>query len=218
MSDKRPLRLPSVKLISIAALAGIAAGAVAVYVKEAGIGKAVAEAGECAPARVRAEALKPLARGEVAALVTATDARRIDGLSFKDAAEKPVSLADFAGKTLLVNLWATWCVPCRAEMPALDALQKAKGGERFQVVAVSIDTGAADKPKTFLNEIGVSHLGFFRDETMASFNVLKRQGLAFGLPATLILDGEGCLIGSMNGPAAWDGADAARLIEAAITP
>ncbi|TIM93265.1 MAG: TlpA family protein disulfide reductase, partial [Mesorhizobium sp.] len=75
-----------------------------------------------------------------------------------------------AGKTVLLNLWATWCAPCRAEMPALDALQKEKGGNTFEVVAVNVDTGDDAKPKKFLKEIGIETLGYYRDATMGLFN------------------------------------------------
>ncbi|MCJ7999774.1 TlpA family protein disulfide reductase [Rhizobium cremeum] len=126
-----------------------------------------------------------------------------------------MTLADFSGKTVLLNLWATWCVPCREEMPALDALQKAEGNDKFQVLAINIDTGSAEKPKTFLSEIGVNALGLYRDSSMGVFNEMKKEGLAFGLPVTLLIDAKGCLLGSMNGPAAWDSEDAAKLVRAA---
>ncbi len=103
-------------------------------------------------------------------------------------------------------------------MPALNSLQKALGGDRFEVVAINIDTGGDDKPKTFLDEVGVHELGYYRDASMGVFNTLKKEGLAFGLPATLLLDEKGCLIGSMNGPAAWDSEDAKSLIRAALPP
>lgn len=218
MTEKRPLGLPSAKLVAIAAVAGILAGAVAVYVKQttSGNGSEVAEQAQCAASVEKAASLKPFAAGEVAAMVAAADPRLIQGLSFKDQADKDLTLADFAGKTVLLNLWATWCVPCREEMPALNALQKAEGSDRFQVLAINIDTGTADKPKAFLEETGVDQLGLYRDASMGAFNALKKEGLAFGLPATLLIDGKGCLLGAMNGPAAWDSEDAKALIRAAV--
>lgn len=217
MTKKRPLGLPSVKLIGIAAIAGILAGAVAVYVKETGSGNpvAAADAGECGPAVARAASLKDLMTGQVAAMVAATEPRRIEGLNFVNDTGKESSLEDSAGKTRLVNLWATWCVPCREEMPALNALETNLGDDKFQVVAINIDTGAADKPKAFLSDIGVDALKLYRDDTMGVFNQLKKDGLAFGLPVTLLVDAKGCLLGSMNGPAAWDSPDARKLIDAA---
>ena len=128
---------------------------------------------------------------------------------------KTLALADTKGKPVLLNLWATWCAPCRAEMPALNALEKEKGGDTFEVVAVNVDTGGDEKPKKFLSEIGVDTLKLYRDNTMNVFNDLKTRGLALGLPVTLLVDGDGCLLAHMNGPAEWASPDAAKLIEAA---
>ncbi|MDX0429120.1 redoxin family protein [Sinorhizobium medicae] len=215
---KRP---PARKLFATAALLGVIAGAAAVYVKETGSGNggdAPTADASCPLAAQKVASLTPLMRGQVAAMTPAANARPIGGLDFAGPDGKPLTLAAFAGKTVLVNLWATWCVPCREEMPALNALQQALGGDRFEVVAINIDTGADDKPKAFLDEVGVQALGYYRDASMGVFNTLKKEGLAFGLPATLLLDEKGCLIGSMNGPAAWDSDDAKKLIEAAMAP
>ena len=137
-------------------------------------------------------------------------------LAFNGPDGKPMTLADHAGKTVLLNLWATWCAPCRAEMPALDALQKDMGSDAFQVIAVNVDTGDDAKPKKFLQEIGVEKLGFYRDSTMALFNDLKKRGLALGLPVPMLIDGQGCLVAHMNGPAEWASQDARKLVEAAL--
>lgn len=137
-------------------------------------------------------------------------------LALKDLEGRQHQLADYRGKVVLINFWATWCAPCREEMPALDALQKELGGEKFEVIAVNVDTGDDVKPKKFLAETGIEGLGYYRDNTLALFNDLKKRGLALGLPVTLLIDDEGCLLGHMNGPADWAGADAKRLIEAAI--
>jgi thiol-disulfide isomerase/thioredoxin len=132
------------------------------------------------------------------------------------SSSKPMTLADHAGKTVLMNLWATWCAPCRAEMPALDALQKKKGGDKFEVVAVNVDTGDDIKPKKFLSEIGIQSLGYYRDNTLGLFETLKKDGLALGLPVTLLIDKDGCLLASMNGPAEWSSDDARKLIDKAV--
>src|SRR5882757_10845816 len=94
-----------------------------------------------------AQKLAPLAHGEVAALTMATAPLRLPDLAFEDAEGKPKKLSDWRGRTVLVNLWATWCVPCRKEMPALDGLQTKLGGKDFEVVAINIDTRDAEKPK-----------------------------------------------------------------------
>ncbi|MUO79484.1 redoxin family protein [Agrobacterium vitis] len=215
MTKKRPLGLPSAKLIAFAAIAGVLAGAVAVYVKETGSGNGseIAAAQGCETAAQAIKTLDPLIKGQVAAVVAANPPRPITGLTFKDASGADKSLQDFKGKPLLVNLWATWCLPCREEMPALNRLQQAKGGDAFEVVAINIDSGSDEKPKAFLSDNGIDHLGFYRDSSMGVFNALKKQGLAFGLPVTLVLDGKGCLLGSMNGPAVWDSEDAKTLID-----
>jgi thiol-disulfide isomerase/thioredoxin len=219
MTEKRRSGLFPTKLVAIAALAGIVAGAAAVYVRETTSGNAVetADAAQCEGSVARAETLVPYLKGDVAAMIPVSEPKLIQGLTFQDKGGAPMTMANFADKTVLINLWATWCVPCREEMPALNNLQKAAGGEAFQVLAINIDTGDVEKPQTFLEETGVDALGLYRDASMGVFNQLKREGLAFGLPVTLLVDGKGCLLGSMNGPAAWDGADAKALVMAAAT-
>ncbi|KQQ70637.1 sodium:dicarboxylate symporter [Rhizobium sp. Leaf321] len=223
MTSKRPLGLPSVRLILIAAVLGIVAGTVAVYVTNMGSGNGLdgaggaamsASAGQCEGSAELAKSVGAFSKGQVAAMVEAQPPRPLS-LSFKGPAGQDMTTADLAGKTVLLNLWATWCVPCREEMPALNGLQAAMGGGDFEVVAINIDTGSDEKPKTFLEEYKIDKLGFYRDSSMGTFNALKKEGLAFGLPATLILDKKGCLIGAMNGPAAWDSDDAKALVTAA---
>ncbi|CAN7366270.1 thiol:disulfide interchange protein TlpA [Pararhizobium sp. LjRoot238] len=219
MTDRKK-RLPAARLVVIAALIGLIAGAAAVYVRESGSGNGAAvetaDAKACEAAKDRVAAITPFLKGQVAAMAPVSEPRPIAGLSFKDKDGKDLTLADFAGKTVLLNLWATWCVPCREEMPALDALQKSEGSDKFEVVAVNIDIGDDEKPKAFLNETGVRELGYYRDASMGVFNALKKEGLAFGLPVTLLMDEKGCLIASMNGPAAWDSDDAKALVKAAF--
>ena len=128
----------------------------------------------------------------------------------------PVSLASFKGKTALLNIWATWCVPCRAEMPALDRLQEAFAGQNFQVVAVNVDTTRLERAKAFLAETGVKSLTYYGDPKANLFYEMKQSGKALGLPTTLLIGPDGCQIGLMNGPAAWDSADAKALISRAL--
>ena len=99
-------------------------------------------------------------------------------LTFKAPDGSATSLAAFAGKTVLVNLWATWCVPCRAEMPALDRLEAALGGDAFSVVAINVDVRNPERARAFLDEIGVKQLAFYADPSFAIFNELKKRGLA----------------------------------------
>lgn len=174
-----------------------------------------AAAGACRDAPARAATLDPLAKGEVAAFLPADGGVDLTGLAFFDGDGAPISLADFRGRTVLVNLWATWCVPCRTEMPALDRLQRAAGDAGFEVVAVNIDQGDRGRPDAFLEEEAIDSLRRFYDPATATFRSLRAEGLAFGLPTTLLLDREGCLLGALHGPAEWDSADARMLIQSA---
>src|SRR5260370_38846877 len=120
-----------------------------------------------------ARKLAPLAHGEVAALTMATAPLRLPGLAFEDADGKPKKLSDWRGRTVLVNLWATWCVPCRREMPALEGLQTKLGGPNFEVVAVNIDTRDPEKPKNFLKEANLTRLAYFSHHKAKLFHDLK---------------------------------------------
>ena len=146
----------------------------------------------------------------------ASDPKRLPELAFADADGKPRTLAAFQGKTVLLNLWATWCVPCRKEMPALDALQGKLGSDKFEVVAVNIDTRNLDKPKAWLREVGVDRLGYYADSSAKVFQDLKAIGKAIGMPTTLLIDPNGCELGTLAGPAEWASEDAVRLIETAL--
>ena len=170
----------------------------------------------CRPAVALARKIAPLARGEVAAVNVAQSPLKVPDLTFEDASGKKLALADFKGKTVLLNLWATWCVPCRTEMPTLDALEKKLGSPDFQVVAVNIDTRDPDKPKQFLKQIGVHNLTYYTDSSAKTFQDLKAIGKAFGMPTTMLIDPHGCEIGTIAGPAEWASDDALKLIRAAL--
>jgi thiol-disulfide isomerase/thioredoxin len=202
-------------LILAGGIAGLAAGLAGVY----GIATLTGNAGgdaACRPAVELARKLAPLARGEVAAVKVAKSGLKVPGLAFQDAAGKPLFLADWRGRMVLLNLWATWCVPCRQEMPALDALQQRLGSPGFEVVAVNIDTRDPDKPKAWLKEVGIEKLAYYADSTAKTFQDLKEIGRAFGMPTTLLVDKQGCEIGTIAGPAEWASDDAIKLIQAAI--
>jgi thiol-disulfide isomerase/thioredoxin len=170
----------------------------------------------CAPAGDAARRIAPLARGEVAAIVVPDQPARLPPLSFADAAGQPKSLADFRGRTVLLNLWATWCAPCRKEMPALEALQRELGGPSFEVVAVNIDTRDPDKPKAWLAETGIKDLAYYADPSAKIFQTLKSVGKAFGMPTTVLVDPAGCEIASLAGPAEWASPDALAFLRAAL--
>ena len=172
----------------------------------------------CGAAVELARKIAPLAHGEVAALTMATAPLRLPDLAFEDAEGKPRKLSEWRGKTVLLNLWATWCVPCRKEMPALDSLQAKLGGKDFEVVAVNIDTRDPDKPKNFLKDANLTRLGYFADSKAKVFQDLKSIGRALGMPTSVLVDGSGCEIATIAGPAEWDSDDAVKLIRAAIQP
>jgi thiol-disulfide isomerase/thioredoxin len=204
-------------ILVLAAVLGILAGTAGVYVRGSGAGNGdPTVAALCADAIAAAERVAPLAKGEVAAFRPATAPATFADLSFKTAEGAPTTLAALSGKVVLVNLWATWCVPCRAEMPALDRLQAAAGGKDFTVATINLDVQNPERAKDFMDQIGVKNLPLYSDATMGVFNDLKKRGLAIGLPTTLLVDGKGCQIGIVEGPAEWDSADARALIAAAL--
>jgi thiol-disulfide isomerase/thioredoxin len=109
---------------------------------------------------------------------------------------------------VLLNVWATWCPPCREEMPSLDRLQKSLGGPGFEVVALSIDAGGAPVVERFYKEIGIASLAIYVDSSMRAASQLA----ALGVPTTLLIDREGRELGRHAGPAQWDSAEALRVI------
>ena len=121
-------------------------------------------------------------------------------IDFTDESGAPQTLQARHGKVVLLNIWATWCAPCRAEMPTLDRLQAALGSERFEVVALSIDRAGVSVVRAFFDEIGIEHLGIFVDKTMQASRALK----IFGLPGTLLIGPDGRELGRLIGPAEWD--------------
>ncbi|WP_082073229.1 TlpA disulfide reductase family protein [Pseudomonas sp. LFM046] len=147
--------------------------------------------------------------GTRAGLVVWSAPKPIDDVSFVDGEGKPRSLADFRSKVVLLNLWATWCVPCRQEMPTLDRLQAKLGGNDFQVVALSLDQGGLQVVRDFYLEIGIQHLPIYLDEQMRAIQSLG----AFGLPVTLLLDRQGQEIGRKAGAAEWDSPEVIALVQ-----
>lgn len=174
------------------------------------------DSAQCRAAPALAARLKPLAKGEIAALQVIERPTPLVPLTFLNAKGETVTLASFRGKTILLNLWATWCAPCRQEMPALDALQGAAGGADFEVVAVNIDTRNFDKPKAFLDEVNVKRLAYYSDPAAKVFQDLKAAGKAFGMPTTLLIDANGCELANLAGPAEWSGPEALALVREAI--
>jgi len=201
-------------VIAAGAVAAVAIGLAAVY----GIGALQRNPADaaCRPAVELAKRLAPFARGEVAGVVVADEPDRVPDLAFSDASGRARTLSEWRGRTVLLNLWATWCVPCRKEMPALDALQGRLGSDSFEVVTINIDTRNLDKPKAWLQEAGIKQLGYYGDPSAKVFQDLKAIGKATGMPTTLLIDRQGCELGVLAGPAEWASEDAVKLISAAL--
>jgi len=211
-SASRRRTLLAAGAVAVVAVAGIAAVAFGGLLKGRPAGDQACQAAVATAARIA-----PLIKGEVAALTAATAPLRLPDLAFEDGSGRLAKLSDFRGRTVLLNLWATWCVPCRKEMPALDGLQAKLGSDDFQVVAVNIDTRDPDKPKAFLNDAKLTRLAYFSDAKAKVFQDLKAVGRALGMPTSVLVDGNGCEIATIAGPAEWDSADAVKLIQAATT-
>jgi thiol-disulfide isomerase/thioredoxin len=213
--EERRARLPRLALWALAAVTAGAAGLAAVY-GIGGFGRNDVEAA-CRPALETIRRIAPLARGEVAAVSVAQSPRRVPDLTFLDASGNSKTLGEWRGRTVLLNLWATWCVPCRKEMPALDALQARLGGPGFQVVAINIDQRDPEKPKAWLRDAHVDRLAYYADPSAKVFQDLKAVGWAFGMPTNVLIDPQGCELGILAGPAEWTSEDALKLVTAAIS-
>lgn len=132
--------------------------------------------------------------------------------TFTDESGSERKLSDFRGKVVLINLWATWCAPCKIEMPGLNRLQSELGGEDFTILPISLDFGGPDKPQRFLDANKLDHLGLYLS---ASTKLLQHFG-APGLPYTVLVDREGREIARLAGPAEWDSPEAFAIIKEAI--
>lgn len=162
-------------------------------------------------------AIKQAAKGFFAHMRFADTPYNTNHLAFKDLQGKEHTLAEFNGKPMLINLWAIWCVPCRAEMPELAQLKRDMGEESFDVIAINVDKASSPKKiQKFLQEVHADNLVYYRDSAMSILGDIRKQGLALGLPITLLIDKDGNLIASFNGAAPWANDDAKALMQAVI--
>ncbi len=215
MSDTVTPRTRRAWLAGLVALALLAAGGA--WYALSGHGSIMAgTGGECRASRPVAERLKPLAKGELAALGVSSAPKPPPVIAFTGPDGQAASLSDFRGRTILVNLWATWCVPCRQEMPALDRLQAELGAQDFQVVAINVDTRNPDKPKAWLKENGIRNLAYYADPAGKLLQTLQKSGHVVGLPTTFVVDASGCEIALLKGPAEWASPDALAFMRAAL--
>lgn len=217
MAKKQTSAKPEKKssgIIVIASALAVAAGFVAVYVSLGGNGNDApapkAQIGKTAG--VGAKWLKAYSRGKMITFVARAEPQDLPEVTFVREDGSAASLNEWRGKVVLLNLWATWCGPCRKEMPDLDRLKAELGGDDFDLVALSIDRTGLDKPRRFLDEIGVKHLKLYNNSSGKLAASLK----AFGMPTTLLLNRQGQEIGRLVGPADWGSDDAVALIKAAI--
>jgi thiol-disulfide isomerase/thioredoxin len=155
---------------------------------------------------------KNLAKGALAAFIVRPQRRPVADIAFQDASGKELKLSQWRGRVVLVNLWATWCAPCRKEMPALAELQKQLGSAEFEVVAISIDRKGAAASAVFMAETGSQALTLYVEPTGKILNDLE----ALGLPATVLIDRQGNEVGRLLGPAEWASPEAIALVKAAI--
>lgn len=140
--------------------------------------------------------------------------KEVPEIAFEDADGNLLSLKDFTGKYVLLNVWATWCPPCRKELPDLQGLQQALEGDKFQVVALSTDSGKLLNVKALYQELNLDESGIYIDETGAAMRTLG----VFAMPTTLLLDPQGREVGRKPGPADWDSAAALAFFEEQLKP
>ena len=197
-------------------IAGVVIGLAGVY----GIATLTRNVGgdaACRPAIELAKKIAPFARGEVAAVNVAKSPLRVPALAFQDSAGKPLTLEHWRGRTVLLNLWATWCVPCRKEMPALDALEQTAGRPPIRSRDGQYRYARHRKTKGLAEARSACRSSpTYADPTARVFQDLKSVGRAFGMPTTLLIDPQGCEIATIAGPAEWASEDAIKLIQAAL--
>lgn len=207
------MRFQSKILITAGAVALLGLGGVAAFYSGAGDD---GNSASCAAARATTARMTPLARGEVAAVQVNAKPTPAPELAFNGPDGAPITLAAFRGRTVLVNLWATWCPPCLHEMPSLDTLQGELGGPDFSVVAINIDTRHLDKPKHWLAKKKITRLAYYADPQAGVFQAMRAARKVEGMPVSMLVDPQGCELALLQGPADWASADAKALISAAL--
>jgi thiol-disulfide isomerase/thioredoxin len=190
---------------ALAAIAGFAA--ISFLARPGGQEAKLVPAQNVAPDAGEAETSNGLER-----LVRVTPPNALSGVVFRDGEGRERNLGEWRGKVVLVNLWATWCAPCKREMPSLDRLQAKLGNADFTVLPISLDRTGPDKPRQFIASNGLKHLDLFLD----SGNALMQTLRAPGLPLSVLIDRQGREIARLAGPAEWDSAEAEAMIRAAI--
>ncbi|MFQ5533545.1 MAG: TlpA family protein disulfide reductase [Sphingomonadales bacterium] len=176
-------------------------------------GITTAASGTAAGDRTTPGDLKNLAVGEIRHFNLNDTWKPVPEITFTDRDGRELALGAFRGKVVLLNVWATWCGPCRREMPALDRLQALLGGANFQVLAIASDRGGHDPAAKFLDQVGAENLDLYVDQPGKAARDLG----VFGMPATILIDREGREIGRLVGPAEWDSDDAVSFLRHVIS-
>lgn len=161
---------------------------------------------------VAAGVTRALATGTLAAFLVHAEPRPLPDIAFQDGEGRPLKLSGWKGRVVLINLWATWCAPCRKEMPDLARLQRELGSDQFEVVAISVDRKGAEASSTFLKETGAEALELYVEPSTRIVGELQSAGL----PVTILVDRKGRELGRLLGPALWDSPEAVALIRAAL--
>ncbi|MEO1067478.1 MAG: TlpA disulfide reductase family protein [Pseudomonadota bacterium] len=219
MADKP--KKSSLFLVGLALLAGLVAGAITVYVSETQSGngssntQSASAAHACSLSDDSKTALKSAAAGEMQTMRIADKPVPLADVGFQLASGEETTFGAWKDRVVLLNIWATWCGPCREEMPDLAELQKLYGGDDFEVLALNVDRNGGAKPQRFLDEINANALNLYLDPSNKSFQALRSKGLVFGLPTTMIVDTSGCVQGVLAGIAHWGSDDAKNLVEVA---
>jgi thiol-disulfide isomerase/thioredoxin len=199
-------------LKQIAAGLAVLAGITGIYWFQTDGRKTVPSEAAALATVVPSSVTRELATGALAAFLVKTERKPVTNSAFQDGAGKALTLGDWKGRVMLVNLWATWCAPCRKEMPALAQLQKDLGSDQFEVVAISVDKKGVEASAAFLKETGAENLRLYVEPTLTILNDLQ----AIGLPATILIDRQGREIGRLLGPADWASPEGQTLVKAAL--
>lgn len=205
----QPRRLEPRRILVIALFSAAIALAITLWV-----GNNSSQAASCPANTVEAAKLDSAALGQLAAVNGTGQGRSYADMAIKDAAGQQLTVESFAGKRLLINFWASWCVPCREEMPALDAVAGKYNSDTFMVLPV--DTGETDPAKgaAFLAENNWPNLPLYQEaNAFEIINRLKTTAVSAGLPASVLVDEKGCELAVLQGPAEWDSPDGHHLID-----